>query len=309
MQDEDGQILEAHSISAGLDYPGTGPQHACAARHRPRALRRGHRRARRSPRSRALAALEGIIPALESAHALAWVLGRAAGDRRRSTSSASPGRGDKDLAEVARPAREPTRRPGRAIAAAFAAHRRRAALMPYLMGGFPDLEASRPDRRGLRRRRRRPGRARRPVLRPAGRRPGDPRRRHRARWPPARPSHAVLEVGARDRRARPGRAHVSTRTSVLAPRRRALRDRAGRPRHQRADRARPAARGGRRACARPATRAGRRAGAARRADDARRAPARRSARRRAASSTRSRSPARPASARACRPASPSCSRA
>ena len=51
MQDEDGQILEAHSISAGLDYPGTGPEHALPARHRPRALRRGHRRrgARRVP--------------------------------------------------------------------------------------------------------------------------------------------------------------------------------------------------------------------------------------------------------------------
>ena len=44
MQDEDGQILEAHSISAGLDYPGTGPEHAHLRDTGPRALRRGHRR-------------------------------------------------------------------------------------------------------------------------------------------------------------------------------------------------------------------------------------------------------------------------
>ena len=64
------------------------------------------------------------------------------------------------------------------IAAAFAGAAGRAALMPYLMGGFPDVEASVADRRGLRGRRRRPRRARRAVLGPARRRPGHPRRRH-----------------------------------------------------------------------------------------------------------------------------------
>ena len=51
LQDEDGQILEGHSISAGLDYPGVGPEHSLAARHRPRHLRAGDRRrgARRLP--------------------------------------------------------------------------------------------------------------------------------------------------------------------------------------------------------------------------------------------------------------------
>ena len=44
LQDELGQILEAHSISAGLDYPGIGPEHAHLAAHRPRPLRLGHRR-------------------------------------------------------------------------------------------------------------------------------------------------------------------------------------------------------------------------------------------------------------------------
>ncbi len=44
LQDELGQMREAHSISAGLDYPGVGPEHALSARHRPGALRRRHRR-------------------------------------------------------------------------------------------------------------------------------------------------------------------------------------------------------------------------------------------------------------------------
>ena len=55
--------------------PGHRARARAAARHRPRALRRGHRRARRWRRSSALAELEGIIPALESSHAIAWVLG------------------------------------------------------------------------------------------------------------------------------------------------------------------------------------------------------------------------------------------
>ena len=46
LQDDEGQILEAHSVSAGLDYPGSGPEHALAARLGPRALRRRHRRRR-----------------------------------------------------------------------------------------------------------------------------------------------------------------------------------------------------------------------------------------------------------------------
>ena len=97
MQDEDGQILEAHSISAGLDYPGTGPEHAWLRDTRPRALRGGHRRARRSPRSRRCARLEGIIPALETAHALAWALANGPSELDLVCLS---GRGDKDLAEA-----------------------------------------------------------------------------------------------------------------------------------------------------------------------------------------------------------------
>ena len=86
MQDEDGQILEAHSISAGLDYPGHRPRARLAARHRPRALRRASPTPRRWRAFKRLAELEGIIPALESAHAVAWVLGASRERRgRRST--------------------------------------------------------------------------------------------------------------------------------------------------------------------------------------------------------------------------------
>jgi tryptophan synthase beta chain len=96
MQDEEGQIVEAHSISAGLDYPGTGPQHAHlrdSGRARyvavtdAEALRAFHEVTR----------LEGIIPALETAHALAWTLAQPEGELDLVCLS---GRGDKDLAEV-----------------------------------------------------------------------------------------------------------------------------------------------------------------------------------------------------------------
>ena len=97
MQDEDGQILEAHSISAGLDYPGTGPEHAWLRDSGPRPLRGDHRRAgARGVRAR-LARLEGIIPALESAHALAWALANGPSELDLVCLS---GRGDKDLAEA-----------------------------------------------------------------------------------------------------------------------------------------------------------------------------------------------------------------
>jgi len=96
MQDEDGQILEAHSISAGLDYPGSGPEHAWL---------RDQGRARYVAVSdqdavaafATTARLEGIIPALESAHALAWVLANP--DSELDVVCLS-GRGDKDLAEA-----------------------------------------------------------------------------------------------------------------------------------------------------------------------------------------------------------------
>jgi tryptophan synthase beta chain len=101
LQDEDGQVLEAESVSAGLDYPGIGPEHAHLATIG---------RARYVPVTDAevldafalLARTEGIIPALESAHGLAWI------SRERESLAGKvvllnmSGRGDKDVEQVAR---------------------------------------------------------------------------------------------------------------------------------------------------------------------------------------------------------------
>ncbi len=99
MQDEDGQILEAHSISAGLDYPGVGPQHAWLRDSgRARYVAVSDQDALRAFRT--LTRLEGIIPALESSHALAWVLGPEGRRDSELDLICLSGRGDKDLAEV-----------------------------------------------------------------------------------------------------------------------------------------------------------------------------------------------------------------
>jgi tryptophan synthase beta chain len=100
MQDDEGQILEAHSISAGLDYPGTGPQHA-HLRDTGRARYVAVTDDEALDAFQLVARCEGIIPALESSHAVAWALGT----EGRETSSeldliCLSGRGDKDLAEV-----------------------------------------------------------------------------------------------------------------------------------------------------------------------------------------------------------------
>jgi tryptophan synthase beta chain len=101
MQDEDGQILEAHSISAGLDYPGVGPEHAWL-RDSGRARYVGITDVQALAAFARLARLEGIIPALESAHAVAWVLGPGAQEADADTVDliCLSGRGDKDLAEA-----------------------------------------------------------------------------------------------------------------------------------------------------------------------------------------------------------------
>ncbi len=100
MQDEEGQIVQAHSISAGLDYPGTGPQHA-QLRDSGRARYVAVTDTQATAAFRQVARLEGIIPALETAHALAWTLAQADGELDLVCLS---GRGDKDLAEVLEPA-------------------------------------------------------------------------------------------------------------------------------------------------------------------------------------------------------------
>ena len=96
MQDEDGQILEAHSISAGLDYPGAGPEHAWL-RDTGRATYVAVSDAEALHAFERTARLEGIIPALESAHALAWALDRGPSELDLVCLS---GRGDKDLEEA-----------------------------------------------------------------------------------------------------------------------------------------------------------------------------------------------------------------
>jgi tryptophan synthase beta chain len=102
LQDEEGQVLEASSISAGLDYPGVGPEHAMLA---------AQGRARYEVATdvealsgfRLLSATEGIVPALEPAHAIGW-LQREAGvsvPRGSTVLVTLSGRGDKDAAQVA----------------------------------------------------------------------------------------------------------------------------------------------------------------------------------------------------------------
>jgi tryptophan synthase beta chain len=98
--DEDGQILEAHSVSAGLDYPGTGPQHAWL-RDTGRATYHPMNDAGALLALRELARLEGIIPALESSHAIAWLLENPLEGEGFDVLCLS-GRGDKDLAEYVR---------------------------------------------------------------------------------------------------------------------------------------------------------------------------------------------------------------
>jgi tryptophan synthase beta chain len=102
MQDEDGQILEAHSISAGLDYPGSGPEHAWL-RDQGRARYLAVTDAQALAAFERTARLEGIIPALESSHAIAWALANPDSELDLICLS---GRGDKDLAEALQALRE-----------------------------------------------------------------------------------------------------------------------------------------------------------------------------------------------------------
>jgi tryptophan synthase beta chain len=95
--DEEGQILEAHSISAGLDYPGVGPEHA-HLRDTGRATYTAVTDAGALNAFASLCRLEGIIPALESSHAIAWLLENGGGEGYDIVCLS--GRGDKDLAEV-----------------------------------------------------------------------------------------------------------------------------------------------------------------------------------------------------------------
>jgi tryptophan synthase beta chain len=95
--DEEGQILEAHSISAGLDYPGVGPEHA-QLRDSGRATYLSVTDEQALAAFSELARLEGIIPALESSHAIAWLMENP-GEGGFDVLCLS-GRGDKDMAEA-----------------------------------------------------------------------------------------------------------------------------------------------------------------------------------------------------------------
>ncbi|WP_285748027.1 tryptophan synthase subunit beta [Lentzea sp. NBRC 105346] len=102
LQDEHGQVTEAHSISAGLDYPGIGPEHAhLADLGRARYVTANDKEVLAAVRK--LAASEGILCALESAHAVAWVLRAAASGEIEPGSTVLltlSGRGDKDMATL-----------------------------------------------------------------------------------------------------------------------------------------------------------------------------------------------------------------
>ena len=125
LQDAWGQVAEAHSVSAGLDYPGVGPEHSWL-RDSGRACYAAATDAEALSAFRTLARLEGIVPALESAHAVAYVLrGPASGPASAPAPAPAPGagafdpaatrfapgdlivvnlsgRGDKDIDEVSR---------------------------------------------------------------------------------------------------------------------------------------------------------------------------------------------------------------
>jgi len=107
LQDADGQVAAAHSVSAGLDYPGVGPEHSYL-RDSGRVRYESATDAEALDAFQELCRLEGIIPALEPAHALAWVR-RSAGrwPPRAPVLVCLSGRGDKDVAHVADLLRHP----------------------------------------------------------------------------------------------------------------------------------------------------------------------------------------------------------
>ena len=101
LQDADGQVAPAHSIAAGLDYPGVGPEHShMHDTGRARYVSVGDGAAQAAFRE--LPGLEGIIPALETAHALAWVAEVGGRDEVEApVAICLSGRGDKDVVHVA----------------------------------------------------------------------------------------------------------------------------------------------------------------------------------------------------------------
>ncbi len=101
LQDSQGQIQPTHSVSAGLDYPAVGPEHA-ALHESGRARYVSATDSEALDGFERLARSEGILPALESAHAIGWILREAASLRGQRVLVNLSGRGDKDLDTVAR---------------------------------------------------------------------------------------------------------------------------------------------------------------------------------------------------------------
>ena len=99
LQDEYGQVQEAHSISAGLDYPGVGPEHSYLASIG-RAEYPSVTDAEVIDAFQLMARTEGIIPALECAHALAWIVRSAPQMQGATVLMNLSGRGDKDVAQM-----------------------------------------------------------------------------------------------------------------------------------------------------------------------------------------------------------------
>jgi len=100
LQDESGQVHPAHSISAGLDYPGVGPEHSYL-KSTGRATYVAVTDAEALDGFELLSRLEGIIPALETAHAVAWVASHKGRWNGEPVLICVSGRGDKDVAQVA----------------------------------------------------------------------------------------------------------------------------------------------------------------------------------------------------------------
>jgi tryptophan synthase beta chain len=101
LQDKDGQIHPTHSVSAGLDYPGVGPEHSYYKETK-RAVYYHATDKEALKGFRMLSRLEGIIPALEPAHALGWLLTHKKNFRKKDIIILNlSGRGDKDAMEVA----------------------------------------------------------------------------------------------------------------------------------------------------------------------------------------------------------------
>ena len=206
LQDTDGQIIESHSISAGLDYPGVGPEHAHLAEIG-RAEFRSITDTQAMDAFALLSRTEGIIPAIESAHAVAGavVLAKEIGPGGIVLINVS-GRGDKDMETAMswfglgdQPSGEhhpchrrrgtdrarPAVRRGELMSTlsdlfAGTSAEGRAALVGYLPAGFPTVDASAARLTAMIDGRLRSGRGRRAVLRPGARRtghPGTPRKR------------------------------------------------------------------------------------------------------------------------------------